>query len=60
MNSTSEKENRIFKYLSKVDITSKLLNLVEEEFTGKIIFGVNFYNGGITNINVSLDKSIKL
>jgi len=60
MNEASEKENRVFNYLTEVDITSKLLDLADEEFTGKIIFEVNFFKGGISNMNVGLDKSIKL
>lgn len=60
MDEALEKENRVFNYLTEVDITSKLLDLAGEEFTGKIIFEVNFFKGGITNMNVGLDKSIKL
>lgn len=60
MDSASEKENCVFNYVSEVDLTSKLLDLAAEEFTGNIIFKVNFFKGGITNINEMLDKSIKL
>jgi hypothetical protein len=44
----------------EVGIEGKLFDLVREEFTGKVIFEFNFFKGGITNMNMRLDKSIKL
>jgi hypothetical protein len=60
MNEASEKEYRVFNYLSETDITEELLKLAEKEFTGSITFKFNFFQGGISNVNVGLDKSIKL
>ncbi len=60
MDPAVEKEYRVFDYVTEVDMTSKLLDLAAEEFTGKITFEFNFFQGGISNVNVGSDKSIKL
>jgi len=55
---TTEKEVHVFDYMSQID--DKLVDLADNEYTGSIIFKINFFKGGVTNLNMITEKSIKL